>query len=187
MLGTRTTFRALNQLTNLRLVLARNINTQAYIDSVGMLKADLKRAMLARDELKKTTIRGVLSGIKNKEIDNKSKPLDEFALHDLYSKLIAQRNESIKEFKQNNRPELIEREESEIGVIQVYLNQLPVASKAEIDAKAIELLRQLHSVEPALQLKDVFGKVDWKSVPVDWKASAGMIRASIVAQFKNVF
>ncbi|SCU82767.1 LADA_0C07822g1_1 [Lachancea dasiensis] len=165
----------------------RRVNTQAYVDSIGALKADLKKAMLAKDDLKKTTIRGLLSGIKNKEIDNQGKTLDEFTLHELYTKFITQRSESIQEFEKNNRNELIEREQKEITVIEHYLNQLPVASRAEIDAKVSDFLQELRRKDADLQLKDVFKKVDWKSIPPSWKASAGMIRASIASQFKNVF
>ncbi|SCU89492.1 LAFA_0E18514g1_1 [Lachancea sp. 'fantastica'] len=168
-------------------VVARWVNSQAYEDSIKMLKTDLKKAMLAKDDFKKTTIRGLLSGIKNKEIDSKGKSLDEFTLHELYSKLIAQRAESIKQFEQNNRPELIEREKKETELIQGYLGQLPVASRAEVDSHVMELLQKLRKTEPALQLKDVFGKIDWKTVPNEWKASASHIRASIATQYKRVF
>ncbi|CEP64078.1 Aim41p LALA0_S10e01772g [Lachancea lanzarotensis] len=170
-----------------KIIAVRCVNSQAYDESLKILKTDLKKAMLAKDDFKKTTIRGLLSGIKNKEIDSKGKALDEFTLHELYTKLIAQRTESIKQFEQNNRPELIEREKRESEVIQGYLGQLPVASRAEVDLHVLKLLQELFQKEPALQLKDVFGKVDWKTVPSQWKATASVIRASIASQYKNVF
>ncbi|CUS20443.1 LAQU0S01e06700g1_1 [Lachancea quebecensis] len=163
---------------------ARFASSQSYVDSVAALKKDLKKAMIAKDDLKKTTIRGLLSGIKNKEIDAQGKDLDEFALHDLYSKLITQRKDSIEEFLKNNRSDLVEREESEIKIIKNYLEQLPVASEAEVDAKVSDLLTKLKQSDPSLQLKDAFKKFDWKATPSDWRASAGMIKASIVRQFK---
>ncbi|SCU93598.1 LAME_0F04368g1_1 [Lachancea meyersii CBS 8951] len=179
--------RTANALCHPTTVSIRGVNSRAYVESVGTLKADLKKAMLAKDDFKKTTIRGLLSGIKNKEIDSQGKSLDEFALHDLYSKLIAQRTESIKQFEQNNRPELIDRERKEAELIQRYLSQLPVASKDEVDGQILTLLQELQKTEPSLQLKEVFGKVDWKSAPMEWKASAAMIRASIASQYKKVF
>lgn len=165
----------------------RFASTQGYTDALALLKQDLKKAMIAKDDLKKTTIRGVLSTIKNKEIDNKDKDLDEFVLFDVYSKLISQRNDSISEFVKNNREDLVQKEKEEIEVIQKYLSALPVASKEDIDSAVLDLLTSLKQSEPSLELKHVFGKVNWKTLPSELKASPAAIRSSIASQFKKVF
>lgn len=162
-------------------------STQSYADSLSKLKKDLKEAMIAKDDIKKTTIRSLLSTIKNKEIDNKGKELDEFGLFDLYSKLIHQRQDSILEFVKNNRPELVEKEQKEIKIIKNYLNALPVASKEEVDANVLTFLKNLKEAAPDIKMKQVFGKVDWTIMPIEWKASPNVIKSSIVAQFKSVF
>ncbi|CAR28543.1 hypothetical protein ZYGR_0S01760 [Zygosaccharomyces rouxii] len=162
-------------------------STESYNAALGGLKKDLKQAMLAKDELKKTTIRGLLSTIKNKEIDNKDKTLDEFTLFDLYSKLISQRKDSITEFLANKREDLVAKEQHEMGIIEQYRSALPVASKEEIDSKVLQLLKNLKEKEPTLQMKQAFGKIDWKTVNSEWKASPNAVKASIVQQFKNVF
>lgn len=165
----------------------RSASNQAYTDALALLKKDLKKAMLAKDNTRKTTIRNLLSTIKNREIDNKDKDFDEFMLFDVYSKLISQRKDSIAEFIKNSREDLVDNEKREMGVIQEYLGKLPVASNEEIDAKVLEFLNGLKETQGALQLKQIFGKVDWKSIPLEWKASPSAIRSSIVTQFKNVF
>lgn len=168
-------------------VSVRFISTPAYTEALGLLKQDLKRAMLAKDDLKKTTIRSILSTIKNKEIDIKDKDLDEFMLFDVYSKMIAQRKDSISEFKKNNREELAAKEQQEMDVIAKYVSALPVASREEIDAQVLEFLTELKKSEPSLQMKQIFGRVDWKTYPSQLKASPAAIKASIVSQFKSVF
>ncbi|CDO93592.1 unnamed protein product [Kluyveromyces dobzhanskii CBS 2104] len=162
-------------------------SSQAYIDGIALLKQDLKKAMLAKDDLKKTTIRGVLSTIKNKEIDSKDKKLDEFELYDVYSKLISQRKDSINDFIKNKREDLVEKEASEIKILESYLTALPVATKDEVDAEVLKLLTNLRETEPSLQLKQVFGKFDWKNLPAELRASPSAIRSSIGSQFKKVF
>ncbi|QEU60600.1 Aim41 [Kluyveromyces lactis] len=165
----------------------RFASSQGYIDGIAALKQDLKKAMLAKDNLRKTTIRGVLSTIKNKEIDSKDKDLDEFVLYDVYAKLISQRKDSIAEFVKNKREDLVEKEASEIKILENYQTALPVASREEVDARVVKILTDLKESEPSLQLKQVFGKIDWKTLPGELKASPAAIRSSISSQFKKVF
>ncbi|KAL6944981.1 hypothetical protein ACO0QE_002424 [Hanseniaspora vineae] len=155
---------------------ARFENTAAYTDALALLKTDLKKAMLAKDDVKKTTIRTLLSSIKNKEIDAKKKDFDEFMLVELYSKLINQRKESISEFLKNDRADLVGREESEMAIIKQYLEALPVASKEEVEKKIIDLLNKLKTDQKDLQLKDVFKLLDLKTLPTEWKTSSSIIR-----------
>ncbi|GCF00583.1 altered inheritance of mitochondria protein 41 mitochondrial [Zygosaccharomyces mellis] len=162
-------------------------STEPYNAALGGLKKDLKKAMLAKDELKKTTIRSLLSTIKNKEIDNRDKIFDEFTLFDLYSKLISQRRDSITEFLNNKREDLVDKEQHEIEIIEQYMKELPVSSKEEVNLRVLQLLRDLKEKDPNLQMKQIFGKINWKTVNSEWKASANAVRASIVQQFKNVF
>lgn len=166
-------------------VFVRYESNSTYSAALMSLKKDLKQAMIAKDELKKTTIRGLLSTIKNREIDSKDKNLDEFALSEVYSKLINQRRDSINDFVQNGREDLAAKERQELEIIQVYLKALPVASKEEINAKVEELLSELRKSEPDLQLKQVFSKIDWKVLPFEWKAPANAIKSSIVSSFKK--
>ena len=162
-------------------------STEAYTNALARLKKDLKQAMIAKDEVRKTTIRGLLAEIKNKEIDSKSKDFDEFGLSGLYTKLIHQRAESIEEYMANGREELAEKERKEMDIINGYLRELPVATKEELDAKVKTFLEELKNAEPDLQMKQVFGKVDWKTATTEWRASQNMIKASIASQFKSVF
>ncbi|SMN20233.1 similar to Saccharomyces cerevisiae YOR215C AIM41 Putative protein of unknown function [Maudiozyma saulgeensis] len=161
-------------------------STEAYTAAITNLKKDLKTSMINKNDLEKNTIKGLLSEIKNMEIDNKGNHNDEFLLFDTYSKLIHQRHDSIENYLANNREDMANKEKQEVEIIKKYQNLLPVATQEEIDEKVIELLRFIKKEEPNLQLKQVFGKVNWKTTSEQWKASPKSIRSSIVTNFKSI-
>ena len=167
--------------------LVRPASPAAYNTAMTTLKKDLKQAMISKDDLKKNTIRGLLSAIKNKEIDNKDGDLDEFTLFDIYSKLINQRKDSINGCLENGREDLVSKERQESELIEGYLNGLPIASQEEIDSKALQYLKKLKNAEPNLQMKQVFGKVDWNTISAEWKASPKSIKSSLASQYKKAF
>lgn len=83
---------------------------------------DIKTAMRAREEHKLTTLRMVKSALKSKEID-KREPLTETEETAVLSTLLKQRKESIDQFTKGGRPELAEKEQAEIGMIETYMPQ----------------------------------------------------------------
>ncbi|QHS53884.1 GatB/YqeY domain-containing protein [Edaphobacter sp. 12200R-103] len=82
--------------------------------------ADIVVAMKARDEHKLTTLRMVKSALKNKAIDKRA-DLTDAEESQILSTLIKQRRESVESFTKGNRPELAEKERTEIGIIEAYL------------------------------------------------------------------
>lgn len=153
-------------------------STQAYKDTVSLLKTDLKKAMKEKNTVKKDTVKGLMSLIKNKEIDTKPAQHNEFLLFELFCKAVSQRRDSAKEYITLKRPELAEKEEQEITVIEGYLKQLPVASQEEVEQRVTELLAQLQKDGP-LKLNQIFSKVPWDAVKNEWRASDNAVRATI--------
>ncbi len=96
------------------------------------LQADIITAMKAKDEHKLTTLRMVKSALKNKEID-KREPLTDAEEQQILTTLIKQRRESVESFTKGGRPELAEKEQTEIGMIEGYLPQ----SASEEDVRAL--------------------------------------------------
>lgn len=91
--------------------------------SIGeKIQADIVTAMKARDEHRLTTLRMVKSALKNKEID-KRQPLSDAEESQILTTLIKQRRDSVEQFTRGNRPELAEKEKTEIGIIEGYLPQ----------------------------------------------------------------
>ena len=89
------------------------------------LKEELKQSMLARDVLKTSVLRLLLSAINYSEIQKGSagyEATDEDVLS-VIQKEAKQRRDSIEEFKKANRPELVEKENKELEMLKVYLPQ----------------------------------------------------------------
>lgn len=90
----------------------------------------MKVAMKAKDSLRLTTIRMARTALKNVEIDTRQE-LDEAAAIKVLSTLVKQRREAAEAYRET-RPELAEKEELEVAVLQEFL---PVQlSEAEIEA-----------------------------------------------------
>ncbi|MDD5284565.1 MAG: GatB/YqeY domain-containing protein [Desulfuromonadaceae bacterium] len=128
----------------------------------------MKIAMKARDNLRLSAVRMVLSAIKNREIDQR-KELDNQGITEVISTLVKQRRESIRLYKEGNRPELAEKEEAEMNILlgflpvqmcQTEINELVTRIIHEIDAHGIkDMGRVMKAVTPLTA-----GKADGKVV-----------------------
>lgn len=78
--------------------------------------------MRASDDLKKRTLRMVLSAIKLAEVD-KGGSLDESVIISILQKEVKSRHEAIDEAKRAGRPELVNDANDEISVLEAYLPQ----------------------------------------------------------------
>jgi uncharacterized protein len=83
---------------------------------------DIVEAMKAKETLRLETLRMVKSAIKNKEID-KREPLTDAETIAVLNTLVKQRQDSAEQFAKGNRPELAQKEQDEIKLLQVYLPQ----------------------------------------------------------------
>ena len=91
------------------------------------IETNYKSALKAKDKNKISTYRLILSGIKDLDINNRSrvekKDTNDEDIKKLLKKMIKQRSESIEMYKKNNRSDLQEIEEKEVKVISQYLPQ----------------------------------------------------------------
>lgn len=92
---------------------------------------DMKSAMRAREATRLTTIRMLLAGIKQREVDERIELADGDVVA-IIDKMIKQRRESITLFDAGNRPELAAAERAEIELLQAYMPQ-PL-TEVEVDA-----------------------------------------------------
>jgi uncharacterized protein YqeY len=100
------------------------------------LSESLKAAMKAHDAPAVSTLRMVLSSLKNRDIAARDKGntsgIDDAEINQMLQGMIKQRRESIALYEQGKRPELAAREAAEIAIIEGFLpKQL---SDAELDA-----------------------------------------------------
>jgi len=87
--------------------------------------------MRAKDSARLSTIRLILSAIKQREVDERIQLTDADVLS-VIEKMIKQRRESIAQFEKAARNDLADAEKSEIGVLSAYLPQQ--MSEAEVQA-----------------------------------------------------
>ena len=92
--------------------------------------SDLTAAMKAQDVAKVSTLRMVKANLMNRQIDKGSELTDEEVQKALQS-LMKQRRDSIEQYEKAGRAELVEKEASEIAVIEAYLPQAASAEEIE--------------------------------------------------------
>ena len=84
------------------------------------INEDLKQAMKSGDTLKRSALRLLLSAVHNAEIACRSS-LSDGDILGIIAKDVKQHQESIESFRQGNRPDLIDKEEKELALLQAYL------------------------------------------------------------------
>jgi uncharacterized protein YqeY len=103
---------------------------------------DMIGAMKARDEQRLGTLRMMKSAIKSKEIDKRA-DLEDAETLQILSTMIKQRRESIEQFTKGNRPELAEKEASEITIIEAYMPK--AAGEVEVTATVRATIAEMGS------------------------------------------
>ncbi len=95
------------------------------------IQDDMKEAMRAKDTFRLGTIRMLMAGMKQREVDERI-TLSDADILQIINKMIKQRRESATQFRDGNRIELAEKEEKEIALLEHYLpKQL---SESEVQA-----------------------------------------------------
>jgi len=136
-------------------------------DLKSKLKEELRQSMLAQNTLKTSVLRMIISGITYYEIQKGGagyEATDEDVLS-VIQKEAKQRKDSIEEFKKANRPELAEKENKELEMLQVYLPQqmseeeIKTLVKETISQTGAKTIAEIGRVMGALMPK-VKGKAD---------------------------
>ena len=97
---------------------------------------DMKTAMRAKDADRLGTIRMLLAGIKQREVDERI-VLDDAAVVAIVDKLIKQRKDSIAAFQGAGRTDLVDKESAELLVLQGYLPARLSADEIKLAVAAI--------------------------------------------------
>ncbi len=93
-----------------------------------MLREDLqnalKEAMKEKNMLEVNAVRMIIAGLKEKDVEARGKgkkQAEDAELLSMMQTMIKQRNESIKLYNDGHRPELAEKEQAEIKIIERFL------------------------------------------------------------------
>ena len=99
------------------------------------IQEDMKAAMKARDTARLSAIRLLMAAVKQKEVDERIE-LDDAQVTAVVDKMIKQRKDSIAQFGQAGRQDLVDKEQAEVDVLSAYLPRQASADEvaAEIDA-----------------------------------------------------
>jgi uncharacterized protein YqeY len=136
---------------------------------LDQIQKHLIEAMKTKDETRLGTLRMIKSALKKHEVDS-MKPLDETTEMQVMNTLIKQRRDSAEMFRKGGRPELADKEEAELRLIESYLPSAPTdeemqsAIEAAISETGVTSLKQMGVVMKAAQAKLAGKRVDGKAL-----------------------
>ena len=129
---------------------------------------DMKFAMKAQDKPALKAIRMILGAIKQKEIDERIE-LDDNQVMAVIQKMVKQRKDSISQFSDAGRTDLVEVEEAELLIINNYMpKQL---SQDEIEAAVVKAISDIG----ADSMKDMGKLMGTLKSQLDGKADMGHV------------
>ena len=133
-----------------------------------LITDDMKLAMKAQDKPALKAIRMILGAIKQKEIDERIE-LDDDQVMAVIQKMVKQRKDSISQFSDAGRTDLVEVEEAELLIINNYMpKQL---SQDEIEAAVVKAI----SDTGADSMKDMGKLMGILKGQLDGKADMGQV------------
>ena len=133
-----------------------------------LITDDMKLAMKAQDKSALKAIRMILGAIKQKEIDERIN-LDDTQVLAVIQKMVKQRKDSISQFSDAGRSDLVEVEEAELSIINNYMpKQL---SDAEIEAAVVKAIAD----SGADSMKDMGKLMGILKGQLDGKADMGQV------------
>lgn len=111
--------------------------------------SDIKTAMKEKDSKKLEVLRFVNSQIKNKEIELRPEELSDSEVIKVLKKYVKQRQESMAQFKEHGRDDLVEAEKYQAEVVEAYLPKM--MSEEELKKVVEETVAE----EGATSMKDM--------------------------------
>lgn len=136
------------------------------------IKGQLKEAMMAKDTVKLTVIRGLITAFTNELVATKRTPTDKLTDEEVLAVIrrgVKQRKDSIEQFTAGGRPELADSEKAEMVILEQWLPKmmsvdeikpLAEAKKAEMGVTDKSKVGMLMSA----LMKDLKGKADGNDV-----------------------
>ena len=145
-------------------------------DQVG---ADIAAAMKARDASRLSALRMLKAAVMNKSVE-KGRDLDDAEVQQVVTSLVKQRRDSIEQFTNAGRTDLVEKETAELTVLQAYLPA--AATPEEINAAVAEAIAETGASSPkdmGKVMKAVMPKLAGKNA--DGKAVNEAVRRTLGA------
>ncbi|MCJ7514954.1 MAG: GatB/YqeY domain-containing protein [Dehalococcoidia bacterium] len=109
------------------------------------IRTDLEQSLRKKDQLRCSVLRLALSGIRNAEIAQQ-KTLDDDGILIVIDKEAKMRRESIEAFEKGNRPDLVDKEKTELAILLEYLPEQ--MTREQIVAAARKVINELGASSP---------------------------------------
>jgi uncharacterized protein YqeY len=132
------------------------------------IKGEIKEAMKAKDAVRLSVVRGMVTAFTNELVATGKMPqdvLDDAGVLKVIKRLSNQRKDSIEQFEKGGRPELADSERAELAILEKYLPTL--MSRDEIKKIAIAKKEALGVTDKAKAgqltgaiMKELAGKAD---------------------------
>jgi len=134
--------------------------------------AEMKEAMRARESVRLDAIRLLRAAIQRREIDERIELGDEEVLA-VIQKMIKQGRDSIAQFEQGARDDLVQKETAMLAVLETYLpEQLAEGELAELINKAL-------TETDAQSVRDMGKVMGWLKPRVQGRADMGAVSSAI--------
>ncbi len=136
------------------------------------MRDGIKAAMIAKDTVRLTVLRGLISAFTNESVAKGKTPQDELADDDavaVIKRAVKQRKDSIDQFTKGNRMDLVENENAELKILETFLPKM--MSKEDIKKIAEAKKEELNVTDKAgmgkfmgALMKEFAGKADGNDV-----------------------
>lgn len=131
------------------------------------IKSSLKQAMIDKDQVRLTVIRGLMTAFTNEAIVKGRTPQDKLTDEEAMAVImrsVKQRKDSIKQFTDAGRPELAESEQAELAILETYLpTQMSEQEITDYVAKRKAELGVTDASQSITLIKAVMGELKGKA------------------------
>lgn len=146
---------------------------------LDQIQSDMTASMKSGDQTRLNALRLIKTALMKYKVDT-MKPLDEAAELQILGTLIKQRRESADMFRKGNRPELADKEEIELKIVESYMPAAP--TDAEMDAAIASAIAETGVSSPkqmGVVMKAAQAKLAGKRV--DGKVLSERVRSRLIA------
>ncbi len=136
----------------------------------------MQAAMRSGDKPRLSVLRLALAGVKQREVDTR-RPLDDAGVQSVIERMIKQGRDSVSQYRDGGRQDLVDKEEAEIKVLQTYLPQQ--LTEAELDTFLAECIEAAGAMS-VKELGKVMGVIKTRAAGrVDMSTVSARVRAML--------
>jgi len=140
---------------------------------------DYKEAMKNKDALKVSTLSFLRAQFMNLVIEKKKKSLDDIDCIAVIKKSVKQHQDSIEQFKQGNRQDLVDKETKELEILKSYLP--PELAEEEIK----KIIEEAVSLTGAKDIKDMGKVMKEVTAKIAGRADSKLVSELVKAKLSN--